>query len=72
MRTGTSAAQLAVASGFINDEDVATSAIKRIHLEYLEGEEMKEAVSSTVEILYEEAPDLFGGAVPADDFYYSV
>ncbi len=72
MLTSTAAPLLAVKAGYIDNEDVASLALKRIHLEFLEGEEMKEAVSSTVAILYEQAPELFGGAVPADDFYYSV
>ena len=71
MLTSTAAPLLAVKAGYIDSEDVAAFALKRIHLEFLEGEEMKEAVSSTVAILYEQAPELFGGAVPADDFYYS-
>ena len=49
---------------------VITEAIPACHIAYMDGEEMKAAVSAYVDLLYELAPAAFGNAKPDDGFYY--
>lgn len=49
---------------------VAQKAIPKCNLVCITGEEMKEALSGCLEVIYEQNPKAVGGAMPADDFYY--
>ena len=50
-------------------EAVARAAIPACHIVYLDGEEMKAALSGYLEVLYEAEPASVGGALPGEDFY---
>ena len=49
---------------------VAEKALPYCNIVCLTGEEMKAALSSYLQVLYELNPASVGGALPADDFYY--
>ena len=63
-------AALAVNKGIIAKEPIAVKAIPECNIVYIDGEQMKEALSGYLESLYDFNPELVGGAVPGDDFYY--
>lgn len=63
-------AKLAVASEIIAKEPIALKALSECNITYIDGEEMKQALSGYLEVLYEQSPDSIGGALPADSFYY--
>ena len=50
--------------------DVAKSAIPYCNLTYIDGEEMKQTVSSFVDMLFSADPKATGGSVPDEGFYY--
>ena len=52
-------------------EAVAKAAIPYCNIVLVTGDEMKDSLSSYLDILYEQNPQSVGGAVPGDDFYYS-
>lgn len=54
----------------IMPEAVAKKALANLALEYIDGEDMKEMLAKYLENLYEYNPQLVGGSVPSDDFYY--
>lgn len=64
------AAVWAVKAGIIAKEPVAVKAIPHCNILYLEGTEMKMALSGYLEVLYNQAPESVGGSLPTDDFYY--
>ena len=49
---------------------VAKSALSACNLTYLDGEDMKQTLSTYLNILYQQNPKSVGGAMPKDDFYY--
>lgn len=49
---------------------IAQKALPQCNITYLDGADMKEAVSGYLQILYDQNPQSVGGALPADDFYY--
>lgn len=49
---------------------VAQKAIPYCNIAYMEGEEMKTAVSGYLQTLYDQNPQSVGGNLPSDDFYY--
>lgn len=49
---------------------VAKKAIPYCNITYIDGEEMKNAVSNYLSILFQQNPKSVGGQLPADDFYY--
>ncbi len=49
---------------------VAQKALPECNLTFIAGEEMKEAISGYLAVLFEQNPAAVGGAMPADDFYY--
>lgn len=63
-------AKLAAASGIIAKEPIALKAIPKCNITYIDGAEMKQALSGYLEVLYEQNPESIGGALPGDDFYY--
>lgn len=68
--TETSAANMAEL-GILPSKEVALKAIPGCNICYMEGEEMKTALSYLFGALYEIEPKSVGGAVPDDGVYYS-
>ena len=64
------AAELVAAAGIVEKAPIAEAAIPKCNLKYLDGEEMKTALSGYLEVLMEQNPESVGGSVPGDDFYY--
>lgn len=60
---------LSNAKSFASPEE-ATAALIGCNPRFIMGEEMKKAVSGTLEMLYQANPELIGGEMPADEFYY--
>ena len=52
-------------------EKVAAAALPYCQVTLITGEEMKTALSEYLAILFEQNPKSVGGALPADDFYYT-
>lgn len=63
-------AVLAVKAGIVAKEAIAEKAIPECNITYIDGEEMKQALSGYLEVLYEQDPASVGGALPQDDIYY--
>lgn len=63
-------AKLAAASEIIAKEPIALKAIPKCNITYIDGADMKQALSGYLEVLYEQNPESIGGAIPGDDFYY--
>jgi len=51
-------------------EAVAKKAVPHCSIVYIDGEEMKTAMSGYLQVLFDQNPKAVGGAVPADDFYF--
>lgn len=64
------AAALAVEQGIIAKEPIAKKAIPECNLVTITREEMKEALSGYLNVLYELDPSSVGGTLPSDSFYY--
>ena len=52
-------------------EAVAKKAVPHCSIVCIEGEELKTLMSGYLQVLFEQNPKAVGGALPADDFYYS-
>ncbi len=63
-------AALAVKAGIVAKEAIAQKAIPQCNITCITGDEMKQALSKYLTVLEEFSPELVGGAVPGDDFYY--
>lgn len=63
-------AKLAATSEIIAKEPIALKAIPKCNITYIDGADMKQALSGYLEVLYEQNPESIGGALPGDDFYY--
>ena len=50
---------------------VAQKAIPACNIVCMEGNEMKNALSGYLEVLFEQNPKSVGGTLPGDDFYYA-
>lgn len=64
------------AAQLVEKFDIFKAAIAKVAIPYcnitcLTGDEMKSAVSSYLSVLFEQNPQAIGGALPADEFYYS-
>ncbi len=64
-------AALAVEAGIIAKEPIAKKAIPYCNITYLDGTDMKQALSGYLEILYNSNPQSVGGTLPDEDFYYT-
>lgn len=60
----------AVEAGIVAKEPIALKAIPDCNITYVDGAEMKQALSGYLEVLYNQSPDFVGGRLPEDDFYY--
>ncbi|MCM1184159.1 MAG: ABC transporter substrate-binding protein [Roseburia sp.] len=63
-------ARLAVEAGIVAKEPIAKQAIPKCNITYIDGSEMRQALSGYLQVLYERNPEAVGGALPGDDFYY--
>lgn len=63
------AAELVAARGIVEKAPVAAKAMPKCNITYIDGEEMKQALSGYLTTLYEQNPEFIGGAMPGDDFY---
>lgn len=63
-------ASLAVAAGIVAKEPIAQKAIPECNITCIQGEEMQQALSGYLEVLFEQNPESVGGALPDEDFYY--
>lgn len=63
-------AELVVNAGIIAKAPIAQKAIPKCNITYIDGEEMKQALSGYLSILFEQDANAVGGALPGEDFYY--
>ena len=63
-------AQLIAAQGIIEKSAVAERALPCCGIACITGDEMKEALSGYLTVLYEQDPSSVGGALPEDSFYF--
>lgn len=64
-------AELVAAQGIIEKTPVAQKAIPNCNITYIDGEEMKAALSGYLSVLMEQNPESVGGKLTEDDFYYN-
>ena len=64
------AAELAAARGIVEKAQVAAKAMPYCNISYIDSEDMRQALSGYLEVLYDADPSSVGGALPDDDFYY--
>ena len=63
-------AALVVKEGIIAKEAIAQKAIPKCNITYIDGVEMKQALSGYLSVLFEQSPEAVGGKMPEEDFYY--
>lgn len=63
-------AALCVQAEIIAKEPIAEKAIPACNITCITGEEMKQALSGYLRVLYEQSPEAVGGSLPEEDFYY--
>lgn len=63
-------AVLVTAAGIVAGEPIARQAIPRCNITYIDGAEMRQALSGYLQVLFEQNPAAVGGALPGEDFYY--
>ncbi len=63
-------AELVVAAGIIAKEPIARKAIPQCNITCLDGENMRQALSGYLQVLYDLDPQAVGGALPKESFYY--
>ena len=64
------AAELIAAQGIVAKAPIAKKALPFCNVEFIAGEEMKEALSGYLNVLFEQNPASVGGTLPEDAFYY--
>ena len=63
-------AGLVVKAGILGKEALAEKAIPFCSIDCIIGQEMKEALSAYLKVLFDQAPEAVGGKLPGEDFYY--
>ncbi len=63
-------AELVVNAGIIAKAPIAQKAIPKCNITYMDGEEMKQALSGYLQVLFEQNEAAVGGKLPEEDFYY--
>ncbi len=63
-------AAYAVEAGIVAKELIAQRAIPDCNITCMTGEEMRDAVSGYLQVLYDQSPEAVGGALPGDELYY--
>nr|WP_276871673.1 MqnA/MqnD/SBP family protein [Fournierella massiliensis] len=66
------AAQLVAEYGIVAKAPLAEKALPACNITYMDGADMKQALSGYLEVLYQQDAASVGGALPGDDFYYGV
>lgn len=64
------AAALIAEKGIVEKAPIAEKAIPYCNIVYMDSEDMKQALSGYLEVLYEADAASVGGKLPGDDFYY--
>lgn len=64
------AAELVAAAGIIEKAPIAVKAMPKCNITYIDGNDMKTALSGYLEVLWEQDASSVGGGLPGDDFYY--
>ena len=64
------AAELVAAAGIIEKAPVAVKAMPECNITYIDGTDMKTALSGYLAVLFEQDASFVGGSLPDDDFYY--
>ena len=64
-------AELVVNYGVLSSTAIAAKALPNCNIVCISGEEMVDALSGYLQVLYDFGPDSIGGAMPEDDFYYT-
>lgn len=64
------AAELIAAAGIVAKAPLAKKALPYCNITFIDGEEMKDALTGYLGVLYEQEPTSVGGSLPGDDFYY--
>ncbi|MGN0130960.1 MAG: ABC transporter substrate-binding protein [Lachnospiraceae bacterium] len=62
-------AELVAARGIVEKAAVAAKAIPACNITYIDGAEMKDALSEYLAVLFGQNPEFIGGAMPEEDFY---
>ncbi|MDL2302225.1 ABC transporter substrate-binding protein [Lachnospiraceae bacterium OttesenSCG-928-D06] len=63
-------AKRCVEEGIIANEVIAEKAIPECNITYIDGMEMKKALSNYLKVIGEQNIESIGGSIPKDDFYY--
>lgn len=63
-------AALVVKTGIIEKEPIAKKALPSCSIVFIKGNEMKDALSGYLEVLFNQDPKSVGGALPGNEFYY--
>jgi len=66
------AAQLVAEYGIVAKAPLAEKALPACNITYMDGADMKQALSGYLDVLYQQDAASVGGALPGDDFYYGV
>ena len=65
------AAELVAAAGIIEKAPIAAKAMPACNITYIDGVDMKTALSGYLEVLFTQDASSVGGSLPGDDFYYT-
>ena len=65
------AAELIAEIGIVEKAPIAQKALPHCNITFIEGDELKAALSGYLKVLYENNPAAVGGALPQDNFYYA-
>lgn len=65
------AAELIAGLGIVADAAIAQKALPYCNLACIQGDEMKQALSGYLGVLFAQNPASVGGSLPGDDFYYN-
>ena len=60
-----------VEAGILPNEGLAKKAVPGCNITFMEGKEMKAAVSKCLQVLFEANPKSVGGKLPSDDIYFA-
>lgn len=63
------AAELVAARGIVEKAPIAAKAMPACNITYIDGAEMKTALSGYLQVLFEQNPEFIGGVMPGDGFY---
>lgn len=64
------AAEYVAQYGIVGNAQIAAKAMPYCNIVYIDGAEMKDALSGYLTVLFEQDPTAVGGALPGEDFYY--